>query len=437
MFRLRPSLVIIISFLAVILAGALLLSLPISSSSGTFTSFLDAYFTSNSATTVTGLVCLDTGTHFSLFGQFIILLLIQVGGLGYMTFSTFLVIFFRKKLFITEKLTVLEALNVHSTDDLFSVLKKIFGIVFAIEGLGAAVLFLRWLPELGALKAAWYGIFHSISAFCNAGFALPANFANLAAYKTDPIINLAITTLVIFGGLGFLVIADIIQNRRFSLHSKVVIGTTFFLLAFGSSLILGIEYFNPHTIGNLNFGGKLLASYFQAVTTRTGGFHTLAIDQFYNSSLIVVILLMFVGASPGGTGGGIKTTTFALICSTIWATLRNHKNTTLFERKIPAETVRRAFVIFFLSIGIIAFSIFLLNGTETFSLTQLSFEVFSAFGSVGLSMGITPYLSNIGKIIIITVMFIGRIGILSLLMSLSSIEGKHHIKYPKEGISIG
>ena len=248
---------------------------------------------------------------------------------------------------------------------------------------------------------------------------------------------LVITTLAIFGGIGFLVIADMIQNRRFSLHSKVVIGTTFALLAFGTALLLGIEYFNPQTIGSLNLGGKLLASYFNAVTTRTAGFHTLALNQFYNSSLIVVVLLMFVGASPGGTGGGIKTTTFALICSTIWATLRNQKNTTLFERKIPAETVRSAFAIFFLSIGVIAFSIFLLNGTETFPLTQISFEVFSAFGSVGLSLGITPYLSHIGKMIIIAVMFIGRIGVLALLMSLSSKDGKHHIKYPKEGISIG
>lgn len=437
MFRIKPSLLIALSFLAVITAGAVLLCLPVSSASGTYTNFLDAYFTSNSATCVTGLVSLDTGVHFSLFGQFIIMLLIQVGGLGYMTFSTFLVLFFRKKMFITEKLTIQEALNVYSANDVMSVLRKIFGIVFIIEGIGALILFLRWLPEFGLFKAAWYAVFHSVSAFCNAGFALPANYANLTAYKTDLVINLVITTLIIFGGLGFLVIADIIQNRRFSLHSKIVIGTTFALLAFGTALIFGIEFFNSHTIGNLNLGGKLLASYFQAVTPRTAGFNTLPIEHLYHSSLLVMMFLMFVGASPGGTGGGIKTTTFTLICSTIWATLKNQKNTTLFERKIPAETVRRAFVIFFLSIAVVIIAVFLLNGTENFSLMQLSFEVFSAFGTVGLSTGITPFLSDIGKIIIITVMFIGRVGALSLLLALSTREGKHHIEYPKEGISIG
>ncbi|MFA5098360.1 MAG: TrkH family potassium uptake protein [Candidatus Margulisiibacteriota bacterium] len=437
MFKLRPALVIALSFLAVIAAGAVVLCLPISSSSGTFTNFLDAYFTANSATCVTGLVTLDTGTHFSFFGQLVILLLIQIGGLGYMTFSTYMVLLFRRKMFITEKLTVQQALNVYSSRDVLGVLKKIFGIVFAIEGLGAAVLFLRWLPELGLFKAVWYGIFHSVSAFCNAGFALTSGFSSLSAYKTDVVINLTVTTLVIIGGLGFLVLADIIQRRKFSLHSKLVIGTTFFLLAVGTALLFGIEYFNSRTIGGMGLWNKLLVSYFNSVTARTAGFNTLPMGNLFDSSILVILSLMFIGASPGGTGGGIKTSTFTLICSTIWATLRNQKNTILFERKIPAETVRRAFVIFFLSVSAIALGIFLLNGTESFSLTAMTFEVFSAFGTVGLSMGITPFLSNLGKIIIIVVMFIGRLGALSLLLALATREGKHHISYPKEGISIG
>ena len=270
MFKLRPALVIAVSFLAVIAAGAVVLCLPVSSSNGTFTNFLDAYFTANSATCVTGLVTLDTGTHFSFFGQLVILLLIQIGGLGHMTFSTYMVLLFRRKMFITEKLTVQQALNVYSSRDVLGVLKKIFRIVFVIEGLGAAVLFLRWLPELGLFKAAWYGIFHSVSAFCNAGFALPPGFANLSAYKTDIVVNLTVTSLIILGGLGFLVLADIIQRRKFSLHSKIVIGTTFFLLTTGTALLFGIEYFNSQTIGGMGLWNKLLISYFNSVTARLG-----------------------------------------------------------------------------------------------------------------------------------------------------------------------
>jgi len=423
--------------LLVILTGAVLLCLPVSSASGTFTNFIDAYFTSNSATCVTGLVTLDTGTHFSLFGIIVIMLLIQVGGLGYMTFSTFLMVLLRKRLFISEKLMVQEALNIYSTKDVWNVIKKIFGIVFVIEGIGAVILFFRWLPEMGLQKALLYGIFHSVSAFCNAGFALPANFANLTAYKTDIVINLTITSLIILGGLGFLVIADIIQNRRFSLHSKIVIWTTLFLLFTGTVMIFAIEYSNNHTIGQLGLGGKLLSSYFQAVTPRTAGFNTLPIENFFHPTLLLMMVLMFIGASPGGTGGGIKTTTFTLICATIWATLRDQKNTIIAERKIPAEVIRKAFAIFFLSVSVIAVGTFFLDGFEPFSLLQLGFEVFSAFGTVGLSTGITPHLSSAGKIVIITVMFIGRVGALSLLLGLSPERPKTTLEYPKEGVSIG
>lgn len=437
MFKLRPTLFIAISFLAVIFTGAVLLSLPISSASGTYTNFLDAYFTSNSATCVTGLVCLDTGVHFSLFGIIVILALIQVGGLGYMTFSTFVMVFLRKRMFISEKLMMQETLNIYSTKEVFGVLKKIFLIVFVIEGIGAIILFLRWLPEMGVGQALLYGVFHSVSAFCNAGFALPANFANLTAYRTDVAVNLTVTSLIILGGLGFLVLADIIQNKRLSLHSRIVIWTTLFLIISGTLLILAIEYGNKDTIGGLSFGGKLLTSYFQAVTPRTAGFNTLPIESMFHPTLILIIGLMFIGASPGGTGGGIKTTTFTLICATIWAALRDQKNTIIAERKIPAEVVRKAFAIFFLSISACAIATFFLDGVDPHSLLPLAFEVFSAFGTVGLSMNITPYLSHWGKIIIIITMFIGRVGALSLLMGLSADKPKTTLQYPKEGVSIG
>ena len=437
MFKLRSSLIIVLSFLLVILTGTLLLSLPMASSSGESAGFINSFFTANSATCVTGLVVLDTGTQFSLFGKLVILGLIQIGGLGYMTFSTFFMVLFKKKLFITEKLIAQEALNVYSAKEVVNILKKIVAIVFAIEAVGALVLFMRWLPEMGVKKSAFYGIFHSVSAFCNAGFALPANFASLTAYRGDLIVNLTVTTLIILGGLGFLVITDLVQNKRFSLHSKIVVGTTVALISLGSMLIFAIEFNNQATIGMLGNFEKVLVAYFHSVTARTGGFNTIGIEKMKDATQLVLMGLMFVGASPGGTGGGIKTTTFMLIVATIWAALHESKNTIMFERRIPPETVRKAFAIFFLAITLVAAGIFAVNAFEDLPLKSIAFEVFSAFGTVGLSLGITPYLSDAGKAIIIAVMFIGRVGTLSLLMALASGYRRSDIKYPKEGISIG
>ncbi|MFA6431294.1 MAG: potassium transporter TrkG, partial [Candidatus Margulisiibacteriota bacterium] len=370
-------------------------------------------------------------------GKIIIILLMQIGGLGYMTFSIFMVLIFRNKLFISQKLVIQEALNINSTKDVIVVLKKVFGIVFFCEGVGALILFIRWLPEFGYAKALFWSVFHSVSAFNNAGFALPANFANLMPYATDWTINLTITTLIIIGGIGFIVIADIIEHRRLSLHSKIALTTTMILLIVGTIFFMGLEYNNPKTIGGLSLPDKFLTSYFQAVTPRTAGFNTLDLGKIFPATALIVIFLMFVGASPGGTGGGIKTTTFALVIFTIVATLKGDKNTTLFDRRIPPETVRKAFTIIFLSLAVVIGAIFLLDNIEHFSLLELAFEVTSAFGTVGLSMGVTPYLSSLGKIIIIATMFIGRVGALTLLISLATNQKEPKIKLPKEGISIG
>jgi len=436
MFKPRPSFVIVLSFLGVILAGAILLMLPISSAQGKVTNFLDAYFTANSATCVTGLVVLDTGTYFSLFGLLVILCLIQIGGLGYLTFSTFLVLIFRHRMFVSEKLIMMEALNLYSAKDVITVLRKIFTIVFTIEGIGALILFLRWLPELGFSKALLYGIFHSVSAFCNAGFSLPANYASLTPYVGDWIINLTITSLIIIGGIGFVVIVDLLQNRRRSLHTKIVLSTTAFLLIVGTLLFFILEANNPKTLGPLSFPQKVLASYFQAVTPRTAGFNTVDMGSLSTAAALLLMILMFIGASPGGTGGGIKTSTFTLVVATIWATLRNYRDTILFNRRIPAETVRRAFTIAALSLTLVAISTFLLT-SQKIELTKAAFEVFSAFGTVGLSMGITPYLSPIAKVVIIITMFIGRVGPLTLLLALTLGQKERKTEPPKEGISIG
>ncbi|HVN67692.1 MAG TPA: TrkH family potassium uptake protein [Candidatus Sulfotelmatobacter sp.] len=437
MFQLRPHFIIAFSFFLVILAGGILLSLPAASANGLSTDFLDACFTANSATCVTGLVTLDTGVHFSLFGLIVILGLVQVGGLGYMTFSTFMLLVFRQKLFVSQKLALQETLNLYSAKDVVTVLRRIFTLVFLIEGAGALVLFLRWLPALGWKKAALYGVFHSVSAFNNAGFALPANFANLMPYVTDPVINLTVTTLIIIGGLGFIVIADLLQHKRLSLHSRVVIITTLCLIVLGTLAVLAMEHNNPGTLAGFSLPHKIMAAYFQAVTARTAGFHTIAVGKIFPATALLTMFLMFIGASPGGTGGGIKTTTFALILATIWATLKGFKNTVMFNRRVPPETVRRSFTIAFLALAVVALAVFALNNTEKFGVMEVAFEVFSAFGTVGLSMGITPDLSSAGKIIIMLVMFIGRVGPLTLLLALSLGQKEPRIEPPKEGIAIG
>ncbi|MFA5875372.1 MAG: TrkH family potassium uptake protein [Candidatus Margulisiibacteriota bacterium] len=435
--RLRPNLLIAVSFLVIIIFGALILSLPISSARGEFTNFLDAYFNANSAVCVTGLVSLDTGTHFSLFGQTVLMLLIQIGGLGYMTFSTFLILVFRKKMFISEKLMVMEALNVNSTRDVMLVLRRIFRIVFIIEGIGALILFVRFLPQMNIGRAAFWAVFHSVSAFNNAGFALAANFANLTPYVTDWVVNLTITSLIIIGGIGFLVLSDLLRLKKWSLHSKVAVATTLVLIIGGTLAFLFLEYNNPATLAKLSMPHKILASYFQAVTPRTAGFNTVPLEHLAPATALLMMLLMFIGASPGGTGGGVKTTTFTLILATIWATVRNSRDTILFRRRVPPETIRRAFAVTLLALTLVALAVFCLERTETFNLTQLAFETFSAFGTVGLSMGITPGLSAAGKIIIIIVMFIGRVGPLSLLLGLTMDKKEAAVELPKEGISIG
>jgi len=435
--KLKPSSLIALSFFIIILTGGILLSLPISSANGTPTSFLDAYFTSNSATCVTGLVVLDTGVHFSLFGLIVIMLLMQLGGLGYMTFSAFAMLVLRKKMFVSERIMAQEALNIYSAKEVTDILKKIFAIVFTLESIGFLILFLRWLPEFGSGKAVLYAVFHTISAFNNAGFALPPNNANMMPFVTDIVINLTITTLIIIGGIGFIVISDILKGRKLSLHSKLVITTTAILLAAGTLMILFLEYSNPKTLGPLSFGHKILASYFQSVTHRTAGFNTVDIGSMFAPTLIITMFLMFIGASPGGTGGGIKTTTFAVLIGTIRATLMGLKDTVMFRRRVPHETVRRAFTITTLAVFVVVGAALLLEYFEKFTLMESAFEVFSAFGTVGLSMGITPKLSSIGKIIIIVVMFIGRVGPLSLALSLLIQQKEPRIEYPKESISIG
>jgi trk system potassium uptake protein TrkH len=438
LFKIRqnPSIFIILSFAAIILTGTILLSLPFATVSGKTTSIIDAYFTANSATCVTGLVVVDTGTQYTFWGKLIILGLIQLGGLGYMTFSTLIVILLRQKVFISQRLAVQEAFNLFSSRGAVRFVFYVFSIVFVVEGTGASILFLRWLPEMGAWKAFKFGIFHSVSAFCNAGFDIFGGFRSLTGYVGDPVVNLTIMSLIIIGGVGFSVLADVIERRSQSLHSKIVITTTLLLIFGGALLFFIFEHTNILTLAPLPLAGKIWASFFQSVTARTAGFNTIDLANLTGPSVFIIIALMFIGASPGGTGGGIKTTTFAILLLTMRSTVLGRYNTEAFGRKISYEIVRKAMTIALLSFTLIIISSAIVS-MQGFEFGKILFEVTSAFGTVGLSMGITTKLATLSKIVVAVTMFIGRVGPLTLFVGLTLTKWEKKTAFPKEDISIG
>lgn len=436
-----PSRILVLGFAMVILFGALLLTLPQTTQDGLGLPFLNAVFTSTSAVCVTGLVVVDTGTTFTIFGQGIILLLIQVGGLGFMTFATMFAFILGKRITFKERLLLQEALNQVSVEGIVRLVKSVLQISFAIEIIGALILSIRFSFDFPWSKALYLGIFHSISAFNNAGFDLFGNFSSLTAYVGDLTINITIMLLIICGGLGFIVLADILTNKgkAMRLHTKVVLQVSGILILVGAALILIIEFANPKTLGPLPLGTKVLAAFFQSVSPRSGGFTTINITGMYDTTLLTMMVLMFIGASSGSTGGGIKTTTFLAIILSVLSTYRSQPHVTLEGRTLPKDVIQRAWAITTSASFIIFIVISILTLTERADLMSVLFEVISAFGIVGLSLGITPDLSIIGKIAIIITMFIGRVGPLTLAFVLSQKGNKHaaQLKYPDERIMIG
>ncbi len=435
-----PSRVLVVGFATVILLGALLLTLPQATQDGLGLSFLNAIFTATSAVCVTGLVVVDTATTFTLFGQWIILFLIQVGGLGFMTFATLFAMILGKRITFKERLLLQEALNQVSVEGVVRLTKSVLQISFAIEAIGAFILTLRWYSDFGFSKALYYGVFHSISAFNNAGFDLFGNFTSLTAFVGDPFVNITIMLLIICGGLGFVVLADLLGDRKkFRLHTKIVLKVSGVLILGGAVFILIMEFTNPKTLGPLPIGTKILAAFFQSVSPRTAGFNTIDIANMYETSLLSMIVLMFIGASSGSTGGGIKTTTFIAIVLSVLSTYRSDPHVVIKDRTIPRDVIAKAWAIT-TSAAILIFMILLvLSHTENSDLLTVLFEVTSAFGTVGLSMGITPHLSVVGKIAIALTMFIGRVGPLTLAFVLTQKRNKvsTQIKYPDERIMIG
>jgi len=439
--RLKPAQVLVLGFAAVIFTGAILLSLPIATKSGKSVGFLNALFTATSAVCVTGLVVVDTYTTYSLFGQLVIMLLIQTGGLGFMTMATLIFFLLGKRITLRERLVIQEALNQMHISGVVKLAKYVIITAVFFELCGAALLSLRFIKIYGFLKGIYYGIFHAVSAFNNAGFDLIGNFRSFTPFVEDPLINIVVMCLIIIGGLGFSVIHEILTIRNFyklSLHSKIVITMTAILLLTGFVVFFLLEYTNPKTLGPLSLSGKFLAAAFQSVTPRTAGFNTISLSDMTLPAKLFTIFLMFIGASPGSTGGGVKTSTFFIVVLLIYTVVMNKEEVEIYSRRIPIENVYRAIVIVVISLLLVLTVTFLLTITEKGQdLLTIMYEATSAFGTVGLSLGLTPKLSNIGKVLIIILMFCGRVGPLTIAMALASSKKSALYKFPEDRILVG
>lgn len=440
--RFQPARVLAVSFLVAIALGTVILLLPVCSVSRRI-SFIDALFTATSAVCVTGLIVVDTGTYFTRFGQTVILILIQLGGLGIMTFSTLILLAAGRRISIKDRIMVQETFMPSAPKDFRTVIRNIFLMTVMIELAGAAFLFLRFAPRMGLFEASFNALFHAISAFCNAGFSTFSD--SLQSLTGDILANLTIIFLIILGGLGFLVIQEffyflvLARNKRkvrLSLHSQIVLSVTVGLIGFAFLVLLLVE--KAHAFNNLNWKEKILASLFQAVTPRTAGFNTINLASLQTGSIFLLICLMFVGASPGSTGGGIKTATLGVIGAFVRSKLMARERINLFYRTLPEECLMRSFTLFFLAFAWIALASFLLFLSQPEAqMKEVFFEVFSAFGTVGLSLGLTPELTCLSKIIIIFTMYVGRIGPLTILAILSRIKPIGQFEYVEESVMIG
>ena len=440
-FKLNAVQVLVIGFALVILTGALLLTLPISSANGTPTSFIDSLFTATSATCITGLVTLDTATHWSAFGKIVIITLIQVGGLGFMAFTTLFALILGKKITLKQRLIMQEAMNTFSIQGLVSMMRYILIFTFSVEFIGAMLLSTQFIPMFGIGKGIAYSFFHSISAFCNAGFDLMGDFSSLTGVYDNSVIILTISALIVVGGIGFSVWVDIYKNKnlkKLSLHSKLVLSMTTILIVGGAILMFVFEFNNSNTMGPMGIKDKMLSSLFASITPRTAGFNSISTSDMTLAGRSLTILLMFIGASPGSTGGGIKTSTAGILLMTVICVIRGREDTEIFKRRINKDLVYKAFTIVTLSLGIVIGVTMILSITEVgASLEYLIYEVVSAFGTVGLTLGLTPSLTTIGKVMLALTMYCGRVGPMTLFLALTNRKKNRGIRYPEDKILVG
>ncbi len=442
-----PSQILAGGFFALILVGTLFLTLPLSASNGVSIGLVDAFFTSVSSVCVTGLIVRDTPLDFSLFGQIVIMLLVQIGGLGYMTSATVIYLLVGKRIGLAERLIMRESLNVLSMEGLVRFTKGVLFITLVIEGIAALLLAVRFSRDFSYLKALYLGIFHSVTSFNNAGFSLFSD--NLIGYRGDFAVNVIIMANIILGGIGFIIFSDLYRYSKreiqnLSLHTKITLTATVLLIFMGAILLFIFENSgSAATMQGLSLTDRILVSLFHSVSARTAGFNTVNVADMANDSLFLLIVLMVIGASPGSTGGGIKTTTFAIMMVALWTSVRGRQDTTVFRRRIPIELVAKAFLLTTMVTIIIITSTTLLLLTENRSFIQTLFEVASAFGTVGLSTGdggilsLSGIFSTTGKIIISLTMYAGRLG--PLLLSIMIVKGAYpqRYRYPEGRILIG
>lgn len=436
------------SFIALILFGSLLLSLPISAKGGEAVKYVDALFTATTATCVTGLVTVGTYATWSAFGQAVILILIQIGGLGTITVVSAVMIAMHKKMNTADFRLIGDAFNLNSLSDLTRMVKNVVRGTAIVEAVGALLYMTVFVPEFGA-RGIWISVFNSVSAFCNAGIDVIGD-TSLVDYATNPIVNITTSALIIVGGLGYIVWWDILRVgrmvrkqgtaalRSLTLHSKIVIASTLILIFGGGALIFAFEYNNPETMAAMSIFDKLQLSVFQSVTTRTAGFASMAQDELTDSTAMLCLVLMFVGGSPVGTAGGVKTTTVVTLISTAYSTIRGKNQVSLFGRDLTAQTVRKSVAVVMMSFGIMTVSTLLLSAVCDASALDILYETVSATATVGLTRNLTPYLNIWGKIILIFTMYLGRVGPISLAVAFNSrVEAVNLIKNPTEEISVG
>jgi trk system potassium uptake protein TrkH len=448
--KITPSALLAMGFVIFILLGAILLWLPAANQEGRI-QWIDALFTATSAVCVTGLAVVDTGSTFNLFGQWVIIVLMQVGGLGVMTFSVMLYSAIGRSISFRQRMALQETFAHTNREDIVKLIKTVIMFTMIVEGGGALLLFSRWVFSMPFDQAAHYAIFHSIAAFCNAGFALFPD--NLVRYSGDWLVCLTVCVSIVLGGIGFPVVHDI-YNRikdhnhrryRFSVQTKTVLITTAFLIVVGAVVFYMVEH--RHLLYDRPIDEAILIALFQSITARTAGFNTVDIGLLNNATLMMITTLMFFGASPGSTGGGVKTTTLALIGAFTWSRVRRKKRVDLFKKSIPTETVSRSVSLILVCIGFVGTVLFLVllgdalgigtgPGVDNRFIVYL-FEAISAFGTVGLSMGITPHLSTWGKSLIMLLMLVGRVGILTFAYIVIGGGITNGIEHSEENIMIG
>jgi len=431
----------IYAFMGMIVLGAILLMMPFASQSGQFTSPVDAFFSATSAVCVTGLMVVDTGSHFNIYGQAIILLLIQFGGFGFMTSATVFLMVLGRRIGLRERLLISESLGLERLGGLVKLVQRMAIFTIVVEVLGAAILYAHFSTLYSPLKAGWYAVFHAVSAFNNAGIDVLGNrFASLADFQSSIVVVLSVAFLIILGGISYIVVSDIGRSRRFdrlSMDSKIVLTGTAILLGLGTLMVFLTEFNNPATLGPLSWGDKVLNAFFLSVSARTCGFSTINVGAIASYGLAFTIVLMFIGGAAGSTAGGIKVNTLGLLLSTVWSAIRGREYAGAFGREFTMLAMYRALAVLIISVGFIAIVVFLLTITEQKDFLELLFEATSAFSTVGFTTGITPELSTAGRVIIMVTMFAGRIGPLALAISLA--QRQHHtmFRYPQGNIRIG